>query len=75
MLDDLAGMANSPEDFLENALPELASHNVTVVEVLDVGPKAPSLSIVERVRLIAGRGPQATSEDSFIHLLVTFQGG
>jgi hypothetical protein len=54
-------------------LPELARRNVTVADIFDIGPKAASLSIVERVRLIMHMGPRATSEDCYLHLLVTFQ--
>jgi|HubBroStandDraft_1064217.scaffolds.fasta_scaffold24173_4 hypothetical protein len=72
LLDDIAGMASSPQEFLDSALPELARYDVTVVETFDIGPQAPSLDLVERVRLIS-RTSRLTSADSFIHLLVTFQ--
>lgn len=72
MLDDIAGMANSPQEFLDNAMPELALHNVAIVETFDIGSDAPSPSLVERVRLIS-RTTTLASADSFIHLLVTFQ--
>lgn len=72
MLDDIAGMSNSPQEFLDSALPELARHNVAVVETFDIGPQAPSLGLVDRVRLIS-QTTRLTSADSFVHLLVTFQ--
>lgn len=72
VLDDIAGMSDSPRDFLDSALPELARHNVAIVETLDISPQAPSLSLVDRVRLIS-QTTRLTSADSFIHLLVTFQ--
>jgi hypothetical protein len=72
-LDRLAGAAEGPDDFLIKAMPELARHNVMVAEVFDVGPKAPQLSLVDRVRAIMNIGPRATAEDSYLHLRVTFQ--
>jgi hypothetical protein len=73
ILDDLAGMSDSPEDFLDRALSELASHNVVLVETFDISPKAPALGLVERVRLISREGIRLSSYDCFTHLLVTFQ--
>jgi hypothetical protein len=73
ILDRLAGAAEGPDHFLETAMPELARHHIMVAEVFDVGPKAPQLSLVDRIRLIMNMGPRTTAEDSFIQLRVTFQ--
>lgn len=72
-LDRLAGVAEGPDDFVEKAIPELARHNIIVAEVFDVGPKAPGLGLVDRIRLVINMGPRATAEECYLQLRVTFQ--
>lgn len=73
ILERLAEAANSPDDFIEKATPELSKHNITVADIYDIGPKAPELSIVDRVRMIMNLGPRATAQTCYAHLLATFQ--
>ena len=72
-IDRLAGMADGPGDFLEKATPELERRHIIIADILDIGPEAPRLSIVDRVRMIMHSRAGATAEDSYPHLLATFQ--
>lgn len=54
-------------------MPELDSHNIVIADVFDIGPKAPSISLADRVRLIMNSDPRATAEDCYLHLRTTFQ--
>jgi hypothetical protein len=69
----LANAADGPDEFLEGAVPELERHNVMISDVYGIGPKAPDLSIVDRVRMIMHSGSRATAEDCYIHPRTTFQ--
>lgn len=73
ILEGLAETATSPDDFIQKATPELDKHHVIVAEMFDVGPKAPQLSIADRVRMIMNIGPRATAQSCYAQLLATFQ--
>jgi hypothetical protein len=72
-LDRLAATSEGPEDFLVKADPELSNRNIIIADIFDVGPRAPQVSIAERVRMLMRSRAGMNASSAYPHLRATFQ--